>query len=86
MEQEQNEDMWKHSEEEDKEYSIIDPESGHRYKVTKEQHESYMAMWEMCRPKINSDKIVGRVICTGTKGELDDSWSEWFTSNKWKTE
>lgn len=59
--------------EDEQEYYLRDIETGYAYKVTKEQYESFLATWDMCRPKIDN-KAIGSIICTGTKGELSDDW------------
>jgi len=63
-----------------KEYHLIDPETGTKYKITKEQYESYLRSWEACKPKIKGNKVTP--VIYGTGGEINGENINVFLFNK----
>jgi hypothetical protein len=67
--------------EKEKEYSLVDPESGIRYRVSKEYYESYMKMLDEILPKFRGEKL-GVPIIYGTAGEFDCTKQSWMEQDE----
>lgn len=67
--------------EEHKEYWLSDIETGYRYKVTKEQHDAYLKMWDQVYPKVDSNRCIPLIYGTaGSMNGMDNSL--WFYKAK----
>lgn len=63
----------------EKEYYIPDIETGQKFRVTKEQYDSFMELWSSLRQMVK-DPNFGKPVVVGTTGDLnvETEYSQFF--------